>query len=190
MLKKLYFKIGGIVHSTYANSILAFLFFIEAICLIIPVDPILILYCTEKRSSAIWYGILATIASVIGGIVGYFIGSLLWGSIGMKLIHALSSINTFEKICSQYKQYEYWAVLIAGFSPFPYKAVTLSAGFCRLPLIPFIICSIIGRGARFLLIAGLIKIYGEQIKEYIDRYFNQLVVLFTLIIIISFLLLR
>jgi len=173
------------VHSKYADFTLGLLFFIEAI-FFIPVDPILILYCLEQRKKAIWYATIATITSTVGGITAYYIGNILWDTLGIKIIHALSSIETFEQVCQQYKIYEYWAVLLAGFTPFPYKIVTLTAGFCRLPIVPFIICSVIGRGLRFFLVAILIKIYGDKIKVFIDKYFNQLVIVFTLIIIFSF----
>lgn len=184
ILKNIYDWMGKQVHSKYADLTLGLLFFIEAI-FFIPVDPILILYCLEQRKKAIWYATIATITSTLGGITAYYIGNILWDSLGIKIIHALSSIETFEQICYQYKIYEYWAVLIAGFTPFPYKIVTLTAGFCRLPLLPFIICSIIGRGARFFLVAILIKIYGDKIKTFIDKYFNQLVLIFTLLIILT-----
>lgn len=186
IIKNIYDWMGKQVHSKYADLTLGLLFFIESI-FFVPVDPILIVYCLEQRKKAIWYATIATLASTLGGITAYFIGNVLWDSLGIKIIHALSSIETFEKICQQYKIYEYWAILIAGFTPLiPYKIITLTAGFCRLPLIPFIICSIIGRGARFFLVAILIKLYGDKIKTFIDNYFNQLVLIFTFIIILSF----
>jgi len=81
--------------------------------------------------------------------------------------------------------YQNWAVLIAGFTPLPYKAITISAGFCKLSIIPFIVCSIISRGARFFLIAGALYVWGARIKVFIDRYFNQLVLLFTILVVVS-----
>ena len=114
----------------------------------------------------------------------------MWEGIGAKLVSWIISENTFNNAVLKYKLYQNWAVLIAGFTPLPYKAVTLSAGFCKLSLMPFIVFSLISRGARFFLIAGAIRIWGIQIKNFIDRYFNQLVILFTIIIILSFLLLK
>ena len=107
----------------------------------------------------------------------------MWDSVGAQLVKLIISPATFESIRNKYVLYESWAVFIAGFTPIPYKAVTLSAGFCRLPVIPFISYSILARGARFFLVAGAIKIWGARIKLFIDRYFNQLVVLFLVIII-------
>jgi membrane protein YqaA with SNARE-associated domain len=109
---------------------------------------------------------------------------------GIKLVSWAISQNSFNNAIAKYKLYQNWAVLVAGFTPLPYKAITLSAGFCRLPIVPFIICSLIARGARFFLIAGLLKIWGEQVRYFIDRYFNQLVLLFVFLLVVGFFILR
>ena len=184
-LKRLYDWFGRQVHSPYATPLLIFLFFIEAI-FFVPVDPLLILYCIEDRTKAFYYATLATLASVAGGIAAYYIGYAIWESVGQWLVHALFTQEQFDHAVHQYKLYESWAVLIAGFTPLPYKVVTLTAGFCKLPLVPFVVYSFISRGARFFLEAGIIRIWGAQIKEYIDRYFNLLVILFTALVIITF----
>jgi membrane protein YqaA with SNARE-associated domain len=180
---------GEKVDSYYATTWLSFLFFIEAF-LFVPVDPLLILFCIQKNKRSLYYAIVATLSSVVGGLFGYIIGAAMWNSIGMKLVSWIISEQTFHNAVLKYKLYQNWAVLIAGFTPLPYKAITLSAGFCNLPLIPFLVFSLISRGARFFLIAGIIRIWGAQIKHFIDRYFNQLVILFTIIIILSFWLLK
>ena len=189
MLKKMYDKLGGQVNKRYATPLLAVLFFIEAI-FFVPVDPLLILFCLENRKKAIWFATVATIASVLGGILGYFIGFKFWDIFGKKLISFITTEQTFNHIKDQYAIYEVWAVLIAGFTPLPYKAVTLTAGFCKLPLIPFIFCSFIARGARFFAVAIVIKIWGTSIKKFIDKYFNMLALLFMLLVVIAVFLLR
>jgi membrane protein YqaA with SNARE-associated domain len=189
ILKKIYEWMGAKTRSPYANTWLAALFFIEAI-FFIPVDPILILYSIENRKKSLYYATIATVSSVIGGIFGYIIGAVLWSSVGIKLVSWAVSESSFLKAVQTYKLYQNWAVLVAGFTPLPYKAVTLSAGFCGLPIIPFAICSLISRGMRFFLIAGLLRIWGAQVKYFIDRYFNQLVILFVILVAISFWVLR
>ena len=181
-IRRLYDWMGEKVNSPYADVWLAGLFFIEAF-FFIPVDPLLILFCIENRNKSIYYAAIATVSSVLGGIFGYVIGAALWGSIGSTLVTWIISQATFDKAVINYRLYQNWAVLIAGFTPLPYKAITLSAGFCKLPIIPFIICSFISRGARFFLIAGALRIWGEHVKDFIDRYFNQLVLLFVVLII-------
>ena len=184
VLKKIYDWMGEKTQSPYANTWLAALFFIEAV-FFIPVDPILILYCIENQKKSIYYATIATISSVSGGIFGYLIGATLWSSVGIKLVNWAISESAFLKAVQTYKLYQNWAVLVAGFTPLPYKAITLSAGFCGLPIAPFIICSLLSRGARFFLVAGLLRIWGAQVKYFIDRYFNQLVLLFVFLIMIS-----
>ncbi len=184
LLRRMYYWCGQQVHTAYAVPLLALLFFIEAI-FFVPVDPLLILYCIEDRFQAFYFATVATLSSVAGGLMAYFIGYAIWESCGRLLVGMVFSPETFDNALHYYKQYESLAVLIAGFTPLPYKAVTLSAGFCKLPLMPFVIFSLLGRGARFFLIAACIRMWGQQIKEYIDRYFNSLVLLFTLLVVMT-----
>lgn len=181
---------GSKVHSSHALLWLAVLFFIEASFFIIPVDPLLILFCIEDNRRVWFYATMATFFSVLGGVFGYFIGAVLWDSIGTTLVNWLISQATFNGLVHKYTLYQNWAVLIGGFTPVPYKAVTISAGFCKLPLLPFIGYSTLARGARFFLIAGAIRLWGIQIKDSIDKYFNYLVLVFVVILVFSCALLK
>ena len=183
-IRRLYDWMGSFVHSPYGDFILAAFFFIEAI-FFFPSDPLLILFCIERQKKSLYYATVATFASVLGGIAGYYIGLSVWEVIGQRLVTIFSTQETFNHLCVQYKLYQNWAVLIAGFTPLPYKLVTLTAGFCKLPLLPFIVCSFIARGARFYLVAGIIYIWGATIKEYIDKYFNTLVFAFLLLVVLT-----
>lgn len=168
---------------------MASLFFCEAIFFPIPIDPLLILACLKNSSRCLYYGMLATLSSVLGGITAYFIGIYLWETVGFKLINLVSTPENFKAACIKLETYESWAVLIAGFTPFPYKAITLATGFCGAPLGPFIVFSLISRGARFMLIAAFAKHYGLKVQQYIDRYGSYMLILFTLICIMSYFLL-
>jgi len=178
-VKRVYDWMGNRVYSRYGDVILGALFFLEAI-FFIPTDPMLIMYCIERRNKAYYYATIATVCSVLGGLTGYYIGYTLWQTMGQQIIHHpmvsyIMTPQTFTRLCGLYKKYEAMAILAAAFTPIPYKAATLTAGFCNLAIMPFIIASIIGRGARFFLYAITISIWGKQIKQYIDRYFNLLV---------------
>lgn len=188
-IRKIYDWMGNKVHSPYASYWLAFLFFIEAF-FFFPVDPLLILFCVNDNKKSMRFASIATTSSVVGGIFGYAIGALMWQSVGSSLVSWAISEQTFNQAISKYQLHQNWAVLIAGFTPLPYKAITLSAGFCKLSLAPFIFFSFISRGARFFLLAGAIRIWGSEIKRIIDQYFNQLVILFTILLILSFWLLK
>lgn len=178
------------VHTVYATPMLALLFFIEATIFFIPVDPLLIVYCLEHRNHAWYYATIATISSVLGGICGYAIGFTLWQTFGTFFLKYIISPHIFHAAVLKFKYYEASAVFIAGISPIPYKAVTLGAGFCHLPIIPFILWSIIARGLRFYLLAFIIARWGDEVQEYIDRYFNILIMLFLLLIFLGIWLLK
>lgn len=186
-MKKVYDWMARQVYSPYAGYMLGLMFYFEAI-LFLPTDPILALYCLQRRDRALWYGTVATIGSVLGGITSYAIGYYLWFTAGDALIHQ-SIVNQFIKpesflyMCDCYRMYESWAILAAGMIPIiPFKVVTFTAGFCKLSFLPFVFYSCIVRGFRFFLVAGLIKIWGAQMKEFIDRYFGVLVALVVLVV--------
>jgi len=188
-IRRLYDWMGQQVYSRNGVWMLGIFFFVEAI-FFFPADPLLILFCVEQRKKAFFYATVATLASVLGGIAGYYIGMYVWQAIGHKLVSLVSNPETFQALCTKYQEHETWAVLAAGFTPIPYKLVTITAGFCRLALLPFIACSIIARGARFYLVALLIYYFGASIKDGIDRYFNYLVLLFGLLVLASLLIFR
>jgi len=189
-IRKIYDWMGSKVQSDYADWWLMGLFFIESSIFFIPVDPLLILFCIENRRKSIYYAAISTVASVLGGVFGYLIGAFVWQSIGAFLVHWIIGEPVFYGFVERYKIYQNVAVLIAGFTPMPYKVVTISAGFCKLPIVPFIMYSFIARGARFFLVAWAIKIWGAKIKEIIDKYFNLLVVIFVLMVVGSFAILK
>lgn len=188
MLKQLYDWIGKQVHTRYADALLILLSIFESI-LFPPVAPVLVLYCIENRKKSYIYATIATVFSVLGGVISYFIGYALWQTVGQTLITWVTSPEKFNDIVAMYQCYESVAILIGSFSPLPYKALSLTAGFCKLSLSSFIIYSLIGRGIRYYLIALVLYIWGPGIKEFIDRWFYQLVVLFFVLMSCSILVL-
>lgn len=180
-IRQLYDWMGKQVDHPYGVWILSLFFFVEAI-FFFPADPLLILFCVKNRKKALFYATIATLASVAGGVAAYYLGYFVWQTIGQKLVSLVSTPATFHHLCQEYKLHQTWAVLIAGFTPIPYKLVTLTAGFCKLPLLPFIACSFVARGARFYLVGIVIRVWGIRIKESIDHYFNALVLLFFVLV--------
>jgi membrane protein YqaA with SNARE-associated domain len=188
-IRRLYDWMGKQAQSPYGVWVLALFFFVEAV-FFFPADPLLILFCVQNRKKSFFYATVATAASVLGGVAGYYIGFLVWNTVGQKLVGLVSTQDTFTYLCQQYKLHQTWAVLVAGFTPIPYKLVTLTAGFCKLPLLPFIACSVIARGARFYLVAAAVYIWGVKIKKSIDQYFNLLVLLFVIMVGLTFFVFR
>jgi membrane protein YqaA with SNARE-associated domain len=185
VLRRCYTWLGTQVHEPYAIALLAILFFLEAI-IFIPVDPLLVIYCVEYPTRSFYFAFVATIASVAGALVGYAIGAFCWDLIGIKVATLFFSPTQLESTIQLCKNYQGYAILCSAIVPVPFKLLTLSCGFFRFPLHQFIIFSIIARGIRFFLVAAILRIYGARVKEYIDRYFNHLVLLLLGVLILLF----
>lgn len=189
VFRRTYDWMGSSINSIYAEYILCFLFYLEAI-FFLPTDPILIVYCLERRDRALWYATIATFGSVLGGMTSYAIGAILWNCMGEQIIHnqyvnCILSADMFHTLAAKFQAHEWLAILVAGFTPIPYKAATLAAGFCRISFAPFVIASIIARGARFFLFAIICKMHGERIKDSINKYFSLILLFAGILIIIT-----
>jgi len=142
--------------------------FAESSVFPIPPDILLIPLVIFNPALALYYAAISSIGSVLGGIAGYFIG--LKG--GRPIAARLFSEKKVRRVESYFEKYGAWAVLIAGFSPIPYKIFTIASGIVRLDLKKFIIASAIGRGSRFFAEAIIIMIWGEQIIRVLERHFE------------------
>ena len=174
----------------YSSWILSIVSFSESSFFPIPPDVLLIPMIIAKRTKAWTYALICTLSSVLGGVAGYAIGFFLFNSIGILIIefyHLSNSFNTFE---NYYKEYGILIVLGAGFTPFPFKFITIASGVFNLNIFLFILTAIIARGLRFYLLASLLFIFGEKIKILIDKYFNILAVLFFILLLGSFMLIK
>ena len=156
----------------------------------IPPDIILIPMIIARRAKAWTYALICTISSVLGGIAGYLIGYFFYNSVGILIIQYYSLDNQFTIFESYYNNYGIWIVLGAGFTPFPFKFITIASGLFGLNLFLFTGVACIARGLRFFLLAGLLKIFGNFLTNLIDRYFNILVTIFFILFIGTFILLK
>ena len=174
----------------YSSWVLSIVSFAESSFFPIPPDVLLIPMIIAKRTKAWTYAFICTLSSVFGGVVGYAIGFFLFNSIGILIVefyHLTNSFNTFE---NYYKEYGMLIVLGAGFTPFPFKFITIASGVFSLNIFLFIFTAFIARGFRFYLLAILLFIFGEKIKFLIDKYFNILAVLFFILLLGSFMLIK
>jgi membrane protein YqaA with SNARE-associated domain len=156
----------------------------------IPPDVLLIALALAIPSKAFRYALWCTAGSVIGGIIGYYLGFALWGSVEPLLIPAVFTAEKFEQVTGIYDEYGIPFVFVAAFTPIPYKVFTVAGGVAEINLPAFIVTSIIGRGARFFLVAAVIRRYGDLAKNLIDRYFNLFTIAFTVLVVGAFLLLK
>lgn len=150
--------------------------FLFELIFFIPMDAVLLVFCLENPSRRYFYAAMATVASALTGVIGYFLGHLLWDVLQPYVLDHLISSNFFNQICAHYLAIQNWAVFLGALLPVPYKAITLSAGVCHLMFIPFFGAILAGRMLRFFLIAKATEKWGAQIKTFIDKHFHRFVV--------------
>ena len=176
----------------YGLQALAILAFAEASVFPIPPDPLLIALCLGATSQALRLAGVATVASVLGGILGYGIGAVVWTSASGFFFEYVPGVTpaAFAVVQGLYDRWDFWAVFSAGLTFIPYKVSTISAGVFDISFPVFLLASVLSRGLRFFLLAGLIYRYGEPIRSFIDRYFNTLAWVFGLLLVLGFVLIE
>ncbi|MCZ6527587.1 MAG: DedA family protein [Candidatus Dadabacteria bacterium] len=186
MFRRLYNWVLGWADTKYGVPALAIVSFAESSFFPVPPDPLLMALSLGKPKRAFWYALVCSVMSVLGGIFGYFIGWALWGLMSSFFLTYVFSPEAFDFVRAQYEQNAFLAILGAAITPIPYKVFTVSAGVFHINLLYLILASAIGRSARFFLEAGLVYFFGEQIRNFIDKYFNLLVTLFFILVLAGF----
>ncbi len=165
-----------------AGRYLFLLSFAESSFFPIPPDVMLIPMCLADKKKAWYYAFITTLASVLGGIFGYFIGYFIFDLLELWLRNS-GYWDSFQLSQDWFQNWGLWAVLLAGISPIPYKIFTIAAGITGVNLIGFILFSILGRGARFFLIAAMISFCGERISLILESYIERIGWFFVLLIV-------
>ncbi|MCD6153385.1 MAG: DedA family protein [Syntrophobacterales bacterium] len=190
MLRKLYDWILHWAETPYGSWALFILAFAESSFFPVPPDVLLIALAISIPAKSFRYALICSAGSVIGGIAGYIIGYQFMDIIGFHIIDFYGLTDKYDIVSKLYNHYNAWAVGIAGFTPVPYKVFTISAGAFKINFPVFLIASIVSRSARFFLVGLLIYKYGAGIRSFIDRYFNLLVCVFTILLIGGFILIK
>ena len=186
LLKRIYDWVLSWAETPYGVPVLVMLAFAEASFFPIPPDVLLIALSLARPRHAMRYALAATIGSACGGVLGYAIGYGVW-SVAADWFYAYVPGFTpelFQRVGELFARYDFWTVFAAGFTPIPYKVFTISAGAFGISLPVFILASLISRALRFYLVAGLLRIYGDQARTFIERYFNLLTLLALLLVIV------
>ncbi len=194
-------SIQKLIHKTYDTMLslsgkdhaMLFLFlvaFAESSFFPIPPDVMIIPMVLATPQKAWKIAGLATFASVVGGYFGYIIGSYFFDLIAKPLLEMYNALNQFKEFENYYHIYGAWIVFGAGITPFPYKIITIASGVVHLDLFIFTIASILARGIRFFLVAWLLKKYGAPMKVFIEKNLGWLSVLFLVLLIGSFALIK
>jgi membrane protein YqaA with SNARE-associated domain len=171
-IRRQYDRLIRAAHGPRAQWTLAGVAFAESSFFPIPPDVVLIPMMLANPRRAWWLAGLCTVASVIGGLVGYAIGYFLFATVGSWLINLYGLQSGFHEFQQKYAEWGAWIILAKGVTPIPYKLVTITSGVAQFPLGLFILSSIVSRGLRFFLIAVLMRVYGEKVRYYLEKYMN------------------
>jgi membrane protein YqaA with SNARE-associated domain len=190
MLRKLYDWVLHWAETPFGSWALFILAFAESSFFPIPPDVLLIALALSIPAKAFRYALICSVGSVLGGAAGYVIGHQFMDLIGFRILAFYDLMDNYEVIGSLYERYNAWAVGIAGFTPIPYKVFTISAGAFKINFPVFLVASIVSRSARFFIVGWLIYKFGSGIRTFIDRYFNILSVVFVILLIGGFILIK
>lgn len=169
---------------------LFFVAFIESSFFPIPPDVLLIAMVVAHKSKWFRNALICTAGSVIGALFGYFIGWGLYETAGKFIINTYNLQPVVELVGRKYQENAFLTVFTAAFTPIPYKVITITAGLFRISLPTLIIASVIGRASRFFLVAGALRIFGKKISDSIEKYFDIFSVVFVILLVAGFLLLK
>ncbi len=190
MIRWLYDRTLSLSAHPRAIWALAIVAFVESSVFPIPPDILMIPMILARPSRAWIIALVATIASVVGGLFGYFIGAALFDTLGQPIFDFYGNTEAVESFNQRFNDYGVWAVLIAGVTPFPYKVITIMSGWTGLSLPVFIVSSVIARGLRFFVLAGLLWKFGPPIRMFIEKYLSLLFTLFIVLLLGGFYVLR
>ncbi len=198
-LRNLYDWVLKWSNSKYGPLMLGLMSFAEASFFPIPPDVLLIPLALGLRTKAFRLAFICSLGSILGAIFGYVIGSYLWWE-GVNQFSWLARLffdvipgftpEIFYSIQTKYEIWNFWVVFTAGFTPIPFKVITISAGAFDINFILFVIASTLSRSARFFLLSALIWKFGESMRDFIDKYFNLLAIIFMILLIGSFVLIK
>lgn len=171
----------------YALSAIAFA---ESSFFPVPPDVVLVPMVASRRSMWLRYAFICTASSVLGALLGYVIGWAFYESVGQGIVRAYSLERPMEVIGEKYSRNALLTVFTAGFTPIPFKVISIGAGLFKVPIPALVVGAVLGRGGRFFLVAGLLRVFGDRVSEFIERHFDRLALVFTALLIGGFVALR
>ena len=186
MIRRMYDWVLGWANHRYGSVVLFVIAFAESSFFPIPPDVLLMALALGKTQAAFRFALICSVGSVLGGLAGYYIGWQLMEAVGQPILALYNVQDKFAQVQQQFLAYGGWAVAIAGFTPIPYKVFTIASGAAQLSLSTFLLASVLSRSARFFLVSGLIYHFGPTIKAFIDKYFNILTIVFTVLVLLGF----
>ena len=190
MIEKIYTKIIELSKTKYGIPILCIIAFLESFIFPIPPDIFLIFLILAYKNKAFYLAFLCTLLSVIGGILGYLIGSFFFDSLGLGILNYFNLNEKFLNFSENYSDNGFFIVTMGGFTFVPYKIITLFSGFVKMDFLQFILASILSRGARFFLVATLLYYFGKKIEQLLIKKIGLITTIIFFIILIVYLIIK
>lgn len=195
VVRRIYDWVLGWADSKWGAAALFVLAFAESSFFPVPPDVLLIALCLGAVARSFRYALICTVGSVLGAMAGYAIGFFIWQTPAGEFTAVADfffrvipgfDLPTYLEISKLYNEYGFWVVFTAGFTPIPFKLITITSGVFNINILVFSLAAIVSRGLRFFLVGWLIWKFGQPIKSFIDRYFNWLALAFTVLLIGGF----
>jgi membrane protein YqaA with SNARE-associated domain len=186
MLRRLYEWTMAKAAPPHAQWWLAAFCFMEASFFPVPPHPLLGLMCLAEPKKAVRFAVIATLASVVGGLLGYAIGHFAYEAFGTALLRVLGLEDSFPAAVCYLREYGFWLFVAKGATPIPFKLLTITAGFMAMPLGAFLLGSLVSRSISFMIVGVLFRLFGAPIKAVIDRHLGKVTLAFVAIVIAGF----
>ncbi len=189
-LRRLYDWTIALAGKRHAETALFWIAFVESSFFPLPPDLLLVPMALARRERAWRYAAICTVASVVGGVLGYAIGYFLFESVGRPILEFYKVMDQYHHLKSLFDEWGVWIIIAKGMTPIPYKLVTITAGALNFALIPFMLASIISRSIRFFLVAALIWKFGEPVRTFIEKRLEVVTTVFLVLLVGGFFLIR
>ena len=190
MIEKLYDWMLKQAKSKHAVHVLMLVSFIESSFFPLPPDPVLAIVVAKNRHRTLYYACMCTLASVLGGFLGYYIGYAFFELIGSKILVFYGQVDKFNEVVETLNKWAFWIICAKGLTPIPFKIVTIASGFAKIDLTTFAVASLITRSMRFLLLSFICKAFGEQFLSFIEKHKKLTMILILAFVAIGFLLVK
>jgi membrane protein YqaA with SNARE-associated domain len=190
MMRRLYDWMMWLAGHDKAPHALFWIAFVESSIFPIPPDVMLVPMVLAKRAKAWIYATICTLGSVIGGMAGYAIGYYLFEYIGEPILNLYGYGTKFQDAAALFNAWGPWILIAKGWTPFPYKVLTIAAGFFKMSIGPFILASIVARAMRFYLVAALLYWFGPPIRDFIERRLSLVTTVFVVLLVGGFVAVR
>ncbi|MDX8393068.1 MAG: YqaA family protein [Mariprofundales bacterium] len=169
-----------------ARTALFFIALIEASIFPIPPDILLIILALGTPAISFRLAGICTLGSTVGAVIGYCIGMFLFVTIAQPILELYHAMEKFAYVQTLFQDYGIWVVAIAGFSPIPFKVITIAAGAFDLAFLPFILTAFLSRGARFYVVAALMYWGGDYVRDFVEHHFELITLIVTILVLIGF----